>query len=51
MILEYLNEYSIDEGYIQEPSDNDEWLSDLDSLRVFESSLFRPIWHWKQENL
>jgi putative pyruvate formate lyase activating enzyme len=42
-----LNEFDIDEGFVQEPIQDDAWLPDFDKINPFSSVLSVPVWHWK----
>jgi putative pyruvate formate lyase activating enzyme len=46
-VLEMLDEFGIDEGFVQEPIQDDAWLPDFDRINPFASSLSVPVWHWK----
>jgi putative pyruvate formate lyase activating enzyme len=46
-VLEMLAEFGIDEGFVQEPVQDDAWLPDFDRMNPFASALSVPVWHWK----
>jgi putative pyruvate formate lyase activating enzyme len=41
-----LEEFSIEDGYFQEPETDGEWLPDFTKMRPFPSGKSRVIWHW-----
>jgi putative pyruvate formate lyase activating enzyme len=55
-ILEWLEEYGIEEGFCQEPVSrtvpelvpDDGWLPDFNRTNPFSSELSEPIWHWRE---
>jgi putative pyruvate formate lyase activating enzyme len=49
MVLAMLDDYDIEDGFIQELSGATEWLPDFNYGTVFPSSEFTPLWHWGQE--
>jgi putative pyruvate formate lyase activating enzyme len=50
-VLEWLEEYGIEEGFYQEPAPGRDWLPDFNRTNPFSSRLSRPVWHWKAGNL
>ncbi|MEW5815172.1 MAG: radical SAM protein [Spirochaetota bacterium] len=46
-LLEWLNEYGIDEGFIQEAETGTEWVPDFNNANPFPSDLSQVVWHWK----
>jgi putative pyruvate formate lyase activating enzyme len=49
-VLEMLDEFGIDEGFVQEPIPDNDWLPDFDKTNPFASELSLPVWHWKNGN-
>ena len=47
-VLKMLDEFGIDEGFVQEPIQDDAWLPDFDKINPFASALSVPVWHWKR---
>jgi putative pyruvate formate lyase activating enzyme len=50
-VMEWLEEYEIEEGFFQEPSPGRDWLPDFNRPNPFSSRLSRPLWHWKAGTL
>jgi putative pyruvate formate lyase activating enzyme len=49
-VMDWLEEFGIDDGFYQEPapaSRDRDWLPDFDRVNPFSSRLSRPVWHWK----
>lgn len=46
MTLEWLHEFSIDDGFIQDLVPGDEWLPDFRRANPFSSDLSRILWRW-----
>jgi putative pyruvate formate lyase activating enzyme len=49
-VLDWLDEFMIDEGFFQEPAapeDGRDWFPDFNRVNPFASRLSRPLWHWK----
>jgi putative pyruvate formate lyase activating enzyme len=46
-VLAMLDEFGIDDGFVQEMSPDDEWLPDFAKTNPFGSALSVPVWHWK----
>ena len=46
MVLEWLNEFGIDDGFVQELVSGDEWLPDFLKENPFSSDLSRILWKW-----
>lgn len=42
-----IDEYDIENGFYQELVQDTEWLPDFSKIQPFQSSLAKPIWHWK----
>lgn len=47
-VLSILDDYDIEDGFIQELSSATEWLPDFNHDTVFPSLDFTPVWHWRQ---
>jgi len=47
-VLVWLEEYGLEEGFIQELVTGSDWLPDFNNLSPFSSELSRPLWHWKE---
>ena len=45
--LELLDEFGIEEGYVQELNDDRSWLPDFEKVISFSSPEVGMIWHWK----
>jgi putative pyruvate formate lyase activating enzyme len=45
--LAMLDEFGIDDGFIQDLAQDDEWLPDFAREDPFSSTLSVPVWHWK----
>ncbi|AEF85985.1 radical SAM domain protein [Treponema primitia ZAS-2] len=45
-ILEWLEEYGIEDGFCQELVPDDSWLPDFKRANPFSSELSEPVWHW-----
>lgn len=46
-ILGLLDEFGIEEGYVQELDDDRSWLPDFDKVMSFPSPDVRMVWHWR----
>jgi putative pyruvate formate lyase activating enzyme len=46
-VMDWLEEFGIDEGFYQEPSAGRDWLPDFSRENPFSSRLSLPVWHWK----
>ncbi len=46
MVMEWLNEFGIDDGFVQELVSGDEWLPDFRQENPFSSDLSRILWKW-----
>jgi putative pyruvate formate lyase activating enzyme len=46
-VLRYLDDFQIDDGYIQELIPGSDWLPDFERQNPFSSALSTPIWHWR----
>ncbi len=44
-VMEHLEEIGIEEGYIHDMDENDEWLPDFTSEKPFPPRLCKPLWH------
>ena len=44
--LRWLSEFGIEEGFVQEPVSDEEWLPDFSRTDPFPSALSRPVWNW-----
>jgi putative pyruvate formate lyase activating enzyme len=47
-VLDWLEEFGIEEGFCQEPVPESDWLPDFTRLNPFPSALSIPVWHWKE---
>jgi putative pyruvate formate lyase activating enzyme len=47
IILDWLEELGIEDGFYQELSPDSQWLPDFNRINPFSSSLSLPVWHWK----
>ena len=47
-VLQWLCDYDLEDGYIQELITGDEWLPDFHNPRPFSSELSKAVWHWKE---
>ena len=47
-VLDWLEEYDLEEGYIQELITGSDWLPDFNKPSPFSSELSKPLWHWKE---
>jgi putative pyruvate formate lyase activating enzyme len=45
-LLELLEEYGIDDGFVQGMAAGDEWLPDFGRKNPFSANLSRILWHW-----
>ena len=48
-VMEMLEEYDLEEGFIQEWITGSDWLPDFNKPNPFSSELSRKIWHWKED--
>jgi len=46
-VLSWLEELEIEEGFVQDPADSDEWLPDFTRLNPFPQDQAEPLWHYK----
>ncbi len=47
-ILSWLEDYGIEEGFLQEPeAASSEWIPDFSRQNPFPDKYSRPVWHWK----
>ncbi len=46
-VLMMLDDFGIDEGFVQEPADDDIWLPDFSQENPFPKEFSRPVWHWR----
>ena len=42
-----IDDYNIQNGFYQELVQDTEWLPDFSRTQPFQSSLAKPVWHWK----
>ncbi|OQY32493.1 MAG: radical SAM protein [Spirochaetaceae bacterium 4572_59] len=47
-VLEWLQLYDLEDGYIQELVTGNDWLPDFNDPSPFSSELSKPLWHWKE---
>jgi putative pyruvate formate lyase activating enzyme len=47
-LMEWLEEFGIDDGFCQEPVTGSEWLPDFNRQNPFSSDLSVPVWHWRE---
>lgn len=48
MVLGWLKEFGIQDGFCQELSAGSDWLPDFNRPNPFSSELSVPVWHWKR---
>jgi putative pyruvate formate lyase activating enzyme len=46
-LLALLDEFGIDDGYVQDLAPDDGWLPDFNRTNPFSPALSVPVWHWK----
>jgi putative pyruvate formate lyase activating enzyme len=46
-LVEWLDEFGIEDGFCQEPVADSAWLPDFERTNPFSSELSVPVWHWK----
>jgi putative pyruvate formate lyase activating enzyme len=46
-VLQWLEDFGIEDGYYQELHPGDDWLPDFSRLNPFSSDLSVPVWRWK----
>jgi putative pyruvate formate lyase activating enzyme len=46
-LLRWLEEFGVEDGFLQEPLQDDSWLPDFSRTNPFASELSVPVWHWK----
>ena len=46
-LVEWLDEFGIEDGFCQEPVPGAAWLPDFEGINPFSSELSVPVWHWK----
>jgi putative pyruvate formate lyase activating enzyme len=47
-ILDWLEEFGIEDGFCQEPAPSSEWLPDFSRPNPFSSEFSTPLWHWRE---
>jgi putative pyruvate formate lyase activating enzyme len=47
-VLGWLEEYDVEDGFLQEPLRDAAWLPDFERVNPFSSELSVPVWHWKR---
>jgi putative pyruvate formate lyase activating enzyme len=47
IILRWLEEFGIEDGFCQELVTGDEWLPDFRWENPFSAELSLPVWHWR----
>jgi putative pyruvate formate lyase activating enzyme len=47
-VLQWLEEFAIEEGFYQELTPDTSWLPDFNQYNPFASELSTPVWHWKK---
>jgi putative pyruvate formate lyase activating enzyme len=48
MVISWLEEFGIDDGFCQELIAGSDWLPDFRRANPFSSSLSTPVWHWRE---
>jgi putative pyruvate formate lyase activating enzyme len=48
IVLGWLDEFGIEDGFCQEPVPGGEWLPDFSRPNPFSSELSQPVWHWRE---
>ena len=46
-VLSWLEELGIEDGFVQEPAENDDWLPDFTRLNPFPLGQAVPVWHYQ----
>jgi putative pyruvate formate lyase activating enzyme len=46
-VLGWLDEFGVEDGFLQEPVRDSSWLPDFERVNPFSSELSLPLWHWK----
>jgi putative pyruvate formate lyase activating enzyme len=46
-VLGWLDEFGVEDGFLQEPVQDSSWLPDFSRVNPFSSALSTPVWHWK----
>ncbi len=46
-VIKALEEYAIEDGFIQEVTQDDAWLPDFSQVNPFPQEYSSPVWHWK----
>jgi putative pyruvate formate lyase activating enzyme len=46
-VLSWLGELGIEDGYVQDPAGNDDWLPDFTRLNPFPAGQAVPVWHFE----
>jgi putative pyruvate formate lyase activating enzyme len=47
-LLEWLDEFDINDGFCQELVTGNDWLPDFEQVNPFSSNLSIPVWYWKE---
>jgi putative pyruvate formate lyase activating enzyme len=47
-VIEWLDEFGINDGYCQELVTGSDWLPDFNRVNPFSSELSKPVWHWRE---
>jgi putative pyruvate formate lyase activating enzyme len=47
-VLDWLEEFGIEDGFCQELVRDDSWLPDFNRVNPFSSELSEPVWHWRE---
>jgi putative pyruvate formate lyase activating enzyme len=51
IVLNWLDEFGIEDGFYQELVPDSEWLPDFNRQNPFSSELSMPIWHWSSREI
>jgi putative pyruvate formate lyase activating enzyme len=47
-VLSWLEEFQIEEGFVQDPATNDAWLPDFTRPNPFPAGQAVPVWHFER---